>query len=365
MCTDQCTVSPTFTHAQGINVALLPMHKRPFLRAQACLVCDEPATIKCLKCHIRVYCSSKCFLNDFDRHELECSMHCPRLQLFQDFEKYFAPTVRIKHTGYKPLGFGMFARRAISPGERVLEDAIHGMAQYISQDVVIGDLENTMHLDKYVRIVDIDGTFVRNAASIMFATHGYQGFWSSFINHSCIPNCILDISECRKYILVTAIRPILAGSQIYIAYAGAAHAPLAIRAPILEKILSGPCLCNTCVFPKPNIEIGRKTVWNVVQHANKCCTYKLLDISANELTPEIIRAIADRIIVLARAVLGFSDQYADPWLAVVLYTVTLYIKAGIKKTRSKMLKQYLVKIERDASNAAKWLGFCVQPLRKK
>ena len=344
MCTDQCTVSEIFTYARKVNVATLPMHKRLITTPLACVVCDAPAAIKCLKCHIRVYCSSKCYYSDFERHEMECVMHCPRLQLFQDFEKYFAPSVRIKHTGYKPLGFGMFARHNIAPGDRVIEDAIHCMAQYISDDVVIGDLENTSHLNKYIRIVDIDGTFVRNTAALMFATQGYQGFWTSFINHSCIPNCVMEISECRKFILITAIRHIFAGSQIYVAYVGAAYAPLSVRAPILEKILDGPCFCNTCVFPKPNIELGRKSVWNVVQHANNFTTYKLLDVSANELTPEIIRAISDRIIALARAILGFSDQYSDPWLAVVFYTMTLYVKAGIKKTRSKMLRRYLVEL---------------------
>ncbi len=365
MCTEQCAIAPAFTRALGVNVATLPMHKRPIATTPACLVCDAPATIKCLQCHIRVYCTTKCFFNDFERHQFECALHCPRLQLFQDFEKYFAPSVRIKHTGYKPLGFGMFARRAIAPGERVLEDSVHAVAQYISQDIVIGDIENEVHLDKYVRIVDVDGQFVNNIAALMFATQGYQGFWSSFINHSCMPNCIIEVSECHKYILITAIRPILPGGQIYVAYVGAAYAPLEVRTPILQQVLRGQCFCNTCVFPKPNIEIGRKTVWNVVQHANNFSTYKLLDVSVDALTPEMIRAISDRIITLSRAILGHSDQFADPWLAVVFYTMTLYVKAGIKKTRSKMLKRYLVELERDAKNAAKWLGFCVQPLRKK
>jgi len=100
-------------------------------------------------------------------------------------------------------GFGLFARRPIPKGTRLLEYK--------------GELINADQADgRYPEVDTPPHTFLFDAEDNMYIDGGVGGNWSRFINHSCKPNCEA-VQEGRRIFIETtrAIRP---GEELYYDY---------------------------------------------------------------------------------------------------------------------------------------------------
>jgi len=303
----------------------------------------------CGLCHVSAYCSKACVLHDYYRHRHECKLHCPRLKLLQDFERCIAPGVRIKHTSYPQLGLGMFARRAYKPGDRILEDVVQYDVDKICR---IG------RILRYIRAVDVDGSFKKNADQQIKMTKGCHGFWSLFINHSCLPNATVEMSECGNFLLVTAIRPIEPGHEICYAYFHAVYMPLELRSPLLRQILGRPCICLICLMARPALEYSYTEMWQVVQHAYGNQPYEVFEHSDGKVDVDLTYAIANRIIDIALSLFGVNLRAADPWLAYIYNAVIKYVEDAHKINPSKTLSKLLAVLRKDGEVASDYLGFC-------
>lgn len=362
-CSKACIVSPFYDIALEKNVATLELddNKNPVM----CVTCEMPAKIVCVGCYCVVYCSRKCLLVDYERHQHECELHSSRLWLFRNLELYSAQSVRIKHTGDEVMGVGMCARQAMFPGDRVIEDYIHYTAEMIEQVITSGDFTGYEELEMYIKAIynnigEVASTkFALHSGQMMAMTQGYQGFWTLFINHSCTPNAIIRPSRCRRFLLVTAIRPIAVGEEITISYSGVAYSPMSIRTPLLQQLLGCPCNCPSCLNVDPEDEIQRLIVWDMIQHWRHVEKSHLLSIN-HTMTGSLAITIANRIIVSSRKLLGPHYPYADPWLAVVEHTVCEFVRqvSGIIKTSS--LRHFLNLLQDRTTHTKKCVGVCVR-----
>ena len=101
-------------------------------------------------------------------------------------------------------GLGVFAVRAITPGQRLIE--------------FTGPLIDRTTLDAALESVIVDG-FLQIAEDRYM---GPSGALDDFVNHSCDPNCGLRFLETG--IVLTAIRPILPNEEITFDYASTQNA---------------------------------------------------------------------------------------------------------------------------------------------
>lgn len=352
-CSNQCRRSKTFASSKKVNVVTVPFDATDYKEDKHCVRCDLLATLMCGRCHAAAYCTKACILEDYARHQRECKLHCPRLKLFQDFERCHTAKVRIKHTGINAMGLGMYARKAFSPGERIIEDVVH----YTGEHETI-----PAHVTEYADIINSGNKHNEQPSVAMCVADKSYGFWTRFINHSCIPNSVIELSECKKYILVTAIHPISAGRQITVSYFHAVYTPLRIRTPILKRILGKPCICMPCLIPQPSAETIREELWNVMQHNYGVRRYEVLEINPGRVDEDLVCAVANRIIDFAQALLGANLRASDPWLAYIYHAVLIYVEKAYKCTRSVDLKRYLLILRQDAAVTAEHLGFCTSML---
>lgn len=352
-CSNKCVRSKTFSVAKSVHVATIPFDITQPAQAVRCVRCDTAAKMMCARCHVTAYCSKFCILDDYRRHKRECKLHCPRLKLFQDFERFQPCSVRIKHTGMQEMGLGMYARKAFEPGERILEDTVH----YADGDSII-----PVHLAQHIEIIDKEKKYVDHAVQHMVMADGRHGFWTLFINHSCLPNSILELSDCKQFILLTAIHPISAGSQISVSYFRAVYTPLRIRTPILNRILGRPCICFPCLSPQIYTESACEELWNVMQHNYGVRRYEVLEFTSGKIDADLVFAVANRIIDIALMILGANLRAADPWLSYVYHAVLIYVEEAHRRTGAKVLSDYLVILRQDAATVSEHLGFCTSML---
>lgn len=348
-CSSRCRRSKTYSFATGVNVVTVPFNAKAHIEPLRCFLCNKVATLSCGLCHVTAYCSKACVLHDYYRHRYECKLHCPRLQLFQDFERCQAPGLRIKHTGYRQLGVGVFSRRAYNPGDRIIEDVVQHAEETPCR---------CARIMKYVRPLNTDGAFKRNSEQQLRMTKGYHGFWSLFFNHSCMPNAIIEVSDCRKFLLVTAIKSIDPGHEICFSYFRASYIPLSLRSPSLIKVLGRPCICLVCLMAKPMLEQGFNEMWHVVRHAYGGVPYELLEHQNGEVDLDLTYAIANRILDIAFALFGINLRAADPWLAYIYNAIVIYIEETIKLKSSDKMLEFLSVLRQDAAVASDYLGFC-------
>lgn len=362
-CSKTCIVSPVYELSLRTNVAGLELDSE---RAPiTCTKCEAPATIVCVGCYCIVYCSKACLLADYKRHACECVLHSGRLWLFRNFELYSTQSVRIKHTGRKVMGLGMFARQSMAPGERIIEDYVHYTAEMIEHVMLSKDYSGFEELELYIKTIydnvagDVNETFAMHSGQMMAMTRGYQGFWTIFINHSCTPNAILRPSHCRTYILVTALRPIAAGEEITVSYSGVSYAPFKIRTPLLEQLLGCPCACSACKTVDSEEERQRFVVWDVIQHARRVYDSDLLGINKS-MTTRVIIAIADRIIETSRKLLGQYYPHADPWLAIIEHTVCEFVSKACVVLKSRALRVHLKTLQQQSVLTSQFVGVCTR-----
>lgn len=101
-------------------------------------------------------------------------------------------------------GFGVFALRAIKPGQRLLD--------------FTGPVLDREALDAALQHANVDGFLQISADSYM----GPSGGLDDFVNHSCDPNCGLRFIRSR--IVLTAIRRIAVNEEITFDYASTQNA---------------------------------------------------------------------------------------------------------------------------------------------
>lgn len=348
-CSKECRRSITFTKLRNVNTVSVPFDDTKYKEDTACIVCNKTATLMCARCHVTAYCTRRCGLDDYTRHKRECKLHCPRLVLFQKLQRCQAPPVSIKHTGIRSLGIGMFARKEFLPGHRVLEDAV----QYNRDtDLCLHDIM------EYVKIVNEGDAHILHTKQFLSMTEGCIGFWTLFINHCCLPNCIIELSECKKFILLTAIRKIIPGEQLTISYFRAVYTPKRIRGPIIERILGTPCVCASCLFTQPFTEQGCEELWLVMQHHYGVKKYKKLEVPRRKIDDDLVLGIANRIIDIAHMILGCNLRASDPWLVYIYHAMIVYLENVYKKCRSKIISDYLSILKQDFAVSSENLGFC-------
>lgn len=364
-CTKLCIPSRSFEFATLKNLAIIDTSTDGY--KAACVVCDKQATIICATCYCVVYCDKICLLTDYERHEMECKLHCPRLWAYRRFERHSLQTVRFKHTGDPSRGMGMFARCRFAPGDRVLEDCVQFNSRLVNDALETKDFSRFGYLEPYIMAIygDLESggadTFAMHSRQIMALTGGYQGSWSTIINHSCLPNCVMMASACKEFILVTAIRPIMPHEEITIAYGGIAYAPLRIRTPILTQLLGTPCQCDSCVHPTKAEEHARCIVWDVIQHSRGTIKTDLFALN-RRISPVNVVNISNRIIDVARTLLGATPQYADPWLAMVECAVLEFVDSACKIIKSPSLFAHRQKLQRSTKETTNHLGICARIL---
>jgi len=100
-------------------------------------------------------------------------------------------------------GYGLFARRPIPKGTRLME--------------YVGELINADQAEGRYPEVDIPPhTFLFDAEDDMYIDGGVGGNSSRFINHSCKPNC--EAVQDGKRIFVETIRAIRPGEELFYDY---------------------------------------------------------------------------------------------------------------------------------------------------
>lgn len=366
-CTPICVKSRSFESATFTNLAAHDTETTSY--PAACSLCDQPAKIVCSNCYCTSYCTPVCLVKDRARHKCECLLHSTRLWSFRRFERHSAQTVRYKHTGKADLGIGMFARRAFKPGERILEDCVQCDTEMIIAAVDNKDFSKFAYIESFLTAIygaerlEDTKTFSLHTNQITGMTGGYMGSWSSLINHSCSPNCVMMVSECRQVLLLTAIRPIAQNDEITVAYTGYAYAPLSIRKPVLHLLLGQPCMCKLCVTPNQGEEHGRRVVWEVVQHSRNVTPTELFVLS-KETPPKTVIAIAKNVIAIARSVLGATRRYSAPWLAIVECTVAGYLEDACELNPSPKLLAYMRRTQQEAYTTSQHVGVCTRLLMK-
>lgn len=366
-CSSLCIKSRSFEFFKNQNVAVLDITTNG--HPTACAVCEQPAKIVCIHCYCTAYCTRGCLLTDYMRHDKDCELHSPRLWAYRRFERFSMQTVRFKHTGIDAKGTGMFARVHISPGDRVLEDCVQFTAESIKRANETHEYSSFGMMENYVRSMygDLDkgggDTFSLHSGQIMALTGGYQGSWSTFINHSCFPNCVMMVSDCKEFLLVTAIRSIAPGEEITISYTGASCAPRPIRGPLLTKLLGTPCVCISCKDVNKSEEHARRVVWDVIQHSRGAYVSDLLKINRAMRVCDVIK-IAENILSIARTLLGASRQYSEPWLAVVECAIYTFVDDACKVVKSSILRSYAKRIQKEAKETSSHVGVCARLLIK-
>ncbi len=348
-CSKDCRRSKTFTQLRNVNMVTVPFDESVYKEDTACIVCDKKATLMCARCHVTAYCTRKCGLDDYNRHKRECKLHCPRLVLFQNFQRCQAPPVSIKHTGIRGMGVGMFARKEFLPGHRIIEDVV----QFNKETDLFP--HNIM---KYVDLVNENDAHILHTKQFLSMTDGCIGFWTLFINHCCLPNCVIELSECKKFILLTAIRKIIPGEQLSVAYFRAVYTPKRIRGPIIEKILGTPCVCASCLFTQPYTEQACEELWLVMQHYYGVKKYKVLEIRRRKIDVDLVLGVVNRIIDIAHMILGCNLRASDPWLVYIYHAMIIYLESIYKKCHSKSISDYLAILKQDFAVSSENLGFC-------
>jgi hypothetical protein len=101
-------------------------------------------------------------------------------------------------------GLGVFALKAIKPGQRLLE---------FTGPVIRGDA-----LEAALESIDVDGFLQISSDSYI----GLSGGLDDFVNHACEPNCGLQFLDSG--IVLTAIRAISADEEITFDYASTQNA---------------------------------------------------------------------------------------------------------------------------------------------
>ncbi len=366
-CTALCVKSQSFEFARHINLAVLDPTTAGY--PAACVCCEEPAKIVCIRCYCVAYCTRTCLLVDYERHEHECVLHSPRLWAYRRFERLSMQSVRFRHTGIPAKGVGMFARRHFVPGDRVMEDCVQFTSEAVRRANETKDFSHFGLMENYVQVMygDLDkgggATFSMHSGQIMALTGGYQGSWSTFVNHSCFPNCVMMVSECRHFLLLTAIRNIAPQEEITVSYTGVSCAPMQVRKPVLRKLLGTACQCISCLDVNRPEEHARRVVWDVIQHSRGAHTSELLKIDRRMRAADVME-IADNILSIARTLLGASQQYSEPWLAVIECAVFTFADDAAKMIRSAPLRAYAQRLQKTAKETSNYLGICARLLIK-
>lgn len=366
-CPDICVKSTSFEFATGANRALFDTTRDPQLAA--CVVCDAPGMYACYSCYCVVYCGKVCRLKDYERHEHECEMHSPRLWSYRRFERFAAQSVRFKHTGDPVLGVGMFARQAFAPGARILEDCVQFTSQMITDALQSKDYSDFYYIESFLEAIYGDkgfsdpDLFARHSNQITGITGGYQGSWTSLINHSCSPNAVMMVSDCKRYILITAIRSIARGEEVTLAYSGVAYAPKNIRTPLLTQLLGHPCVCRACKTPSKE-EHARHVVWSVIQHSRAAFHSDMFVLSKRSTATSVI-SIADRVLHVAQNLLGEVPEYSSPWMSVVACSVVEYLNRACKMIKSVQLHSYKNRCSEQTKILSSQVGVCARLLLKK
>lgn len=368
-CSSLCVKAQSFEFPRRENLAVLSVADVSTGHPTACTVCEQRAKIVCIHCYCTAYCSRGCLLIDYIRHDSDCEWHSPRLWAYRRFERLSTQAVRFKHTGVKSKGVGMFARRPFSPGDRVLEDCVQFTAESIKKANESRDYSDFGPMENYVQTIYGDltkeggATFSLHSGQIMALTGGYQGSWSTFINHSCFPNCVMMVSDCKHFLLVTAIRAIAQGEEITVSYTGASCAPLSIRTPLLKRLLGTPCVCISCSDANSTEEHARRVIWEVIQHSRGAYTSELFKITRGMRARDVIH-IADNILDIARTLLGSSQRFSEQWLAVVECTVCTFAQDACKVIKSPQLRAYAKKVQQHAKETSSYVGVCARLLIK-
>lgn len=365
-CSAICVKSRSFEFPRRENLAILIVGGE---KPTACVVCEKRAHIVCAKCYCVAYCDKFCLLSDYERHEYECELHCPRLWTFRRFERLSTQAVRFKHTGDPNKGIGVFARRQFLPGDRVLEDCVQLTSATVNKAVENKNYAEFGHMTNFIRVIygkhEDDGlsTFSRHSGQIMALTGGYQGSWSTFINHACFPNCVMMVSDCKEFMLVTAIRDIAQGEEIVISYAGISCAPLCVRASRLETLLGTPCICPSCLEKNKSEEHARSVIWDVIQHSRGGRSSELLTLNSRMKDVDVIE-IADNVINIARTILGSTPHFSEPWLAIVECTVYGYTEEACALIKSAKLRAFSKRLRGESRDTARHVGVCSRLLVK-
>ena len=189
--------------------------------ASKCSFCNKPCSHKCI-CGDVFYCSDECQKYDWINHKETC------------------PLVSIRYVD-EERGRGLLANRRIHPGQLILEEAPvmligSDMQQDHQKEIIYQYNRLTKHQKKiynclsYNKLLKGPGNLVKilniwytnNVCSknSKFDEEDVKGMYFRFsmsVNHSCIPNCVLNFDEDRNLKLV-AIARIAKGEELVINY---------------------------------------------------------------------------------------------------------------------------------------------------
>ncbi|KAJ7627141.1 hypothetical protein FB45DRAFT_795337 [Roridomyces roridus] len=213
------------------------------------------------------------------------------------------PTYEIRQT--KDMGLGMFAVRALKPGELVLSErpALIFPTETASSSAIVAKqeieaafevaldempTENRVAYRKLAKGVDVPhaGDLLRIATANNFhlpekLPGGPTERWKlgdyravyldiSRINHSCLPNTIAEFDFASFSFVVHVARKISPGEEITIAYIGLLAAPKAERNRQLSFCMPA-CKCVACTNPAPSSDFAREAVaslraWGIIRY---------------------------------------------------------------------------------------------------